>query len=107
MFFLLFGFLIDASTLLDPNGLLIAIGIVFVIYLVRFIQLKIGKMDIQPLLFIAPRGLITILLFISIPVSKQLPFVNESLIIQVILLSALIMMAGIISSKTLIQNEET
>ncbi len=107
MFFLLFGFLIDASTLLDPNGLLIAIGIVFVIYLVRFIQLKIGKMDIQPLLFIAPRGLITILLFISIPVSKQLPFVNESLIIQVILLSALIMMAGIMSSKTLIQNEET
>lgn len=99
MFFLLFGFLIDASTLLNPNGLLIAIGIIIVVYLVRYIQLKIGKMEISPLLYIAPRGLITILLYISIPVSGQLPFVNQSLIIQVILLSSIIMMAGIMLNK--------
>lgn len=107
MFFLLFGFLIDASSLLDPNGLLIAFGIIIVIYLVRYIQLKLGKMEVSPLLYIAPRGLITILLFISIPVTQQLSFVNESLIIQVILISALIMMGGIMfNKKNLQQNEQ-
>ncbi|MCB0726997.1 MAG: sodium:proton antiporter [Ignavibacteria bacterium] len=106
MFFLLFGFLIDATTLLDPNGLLIAIGIIVVVYLIRFIQLKITKMDVSPLLYIAPRGLITILLFISIPANRQLSFVNESLIIQVILISAIIMMGGIMLNKKNLQNEQ-
>jgi len=108
MFFLLFGFLIDVSSLLEPNGLLIAIAIIILIYIVRFIQLKLGKLPISPLLFIAPRGLITILLFISIPASRKIPYVNESLIIQVILLSALIMMTGIMfNKKQILQNEQS
>ena len=107
MFFLLFGFLIDVNSLLDPNGLVVAIAIIIVIYIVRFIQLKLGRMPISPLLFIAPRGLITILLFISIPASRHIPFINESLIIQVILLSALIMMTGIMfNKKQIMQNEQ-
>lgn len=47
------------------------------------------------MLFIAPRGLINILLFLSIVPAQQIPLVNKSLILQVVLLSALVMMIGL------------
>jgi potassium/hydrogen antiporter len=99
VFFLLFGFVIDITTLLNPEGIYIAIGIIALILLVRFIQLKIAKIELSPLLFIAPRGLINILLFLSIPLSHNIPFVKESLMIQVILIMALVMMVGLMFSK--------
>ena len=43
----------------------------------------------MPLLFVAPRGLITILLFIGIPEALKIHLVNKALIIQVIVLTAL------------------
>jgi len=46
------------------------------------------------MLFIAPRGLINILLFLSIVPAQNIPLVNKSLLLQVILLSALILMFG-------------
>lgn len=98
-FFLLFGFLIDANSLLDLNGLMIASAIVISIVLIRFFYLKIIKVEIQPLLFVVPRGLITILLFLSIPTAQRLPFITESLTIQVILLSSLVMMFGLMFHK--------
>jgi potassium/hydrogen antiporter len=99
MFFILFGFLIDIQKLLDPTSLLFAFGIVASILVVRVIQLKLARMPLIPLLFIAPRGLITILLFISIPLARQIPIINESLMIQVIVLSALAMMIGLLFKK--------
>jgi hypothetical protein len=56
-------------------------------------------LPISPLLFIAPRGLITILLFLSIPLSKNLEIANQSLILQVIILTALMMMFGLVKHK--------
>jgi NhaP-type Na+/H+ or K+/H+ antiporter len=50
---------------------------------------------LSPLLFVAPRGLITILLFLSITSNQTIDLVNKSLIIQVILLTAIIMMVGL------------
>jgi hypothetical protein len=50
-------------------------------------------------LFIAPRGLINILLFISIPVGMQLDVAGRSLIIQVIVLCALVMMFGMMAVR--------
>jgi len=47
----------------------------------------------------APRGLITILLFLSIAPIQKISLVNESLLIQVIILTALMMMIGLIASK--------
>ncbi len=78
---------------------MIAGSIVGAILLVRLIRLKIAGIPLSPMLFIAPRGLITILLFISIPFARQIHFVNELLLIQVILLSALIMMIGLMFKK--------
>jgi cell volume regulation protein A len=100
LFFILFGYLIKTEDVLNPNTLELAIGIVALIYLVRAIQLKIYKLELMPLLFVAPRGLITILLFIGIPDAIKIPLVNKALIIQVIVLTAFIMMFGLMFNKT-------
>jgi cell volume regulation protein A len=100
LFFILFGYLIETSEVLNPNSLLLAIAIVASIFFIRFIQLKLSRLPLMPLLFIAPRGLITILLFLSIDPLNAIPIMNSSLIIQVIILSALIMMVGLMLTKT-------
>jgi hypothetical protein len=51
------------------------------------------------LLFISPRGLISILLFLSIPASQTTKLVNNSLVIQIVILTALFMMIGLLFSK--------
>jgi len=99
LFFLLFGFLMQTEDILNPETLGIALGVCALIYLIRALQLKYFKVKLMPLLFIAPRGLITILLFLSIPEVNRIPFVSKALIIQVIVLSALFMMVGLIFNK--------
>lgn len=99
LFFLLFGYLIETSELLNTSTLVWALGITFGIFLIRFIQIKISKLEAFPLLFVAPRGLITILLFLSIDQTQEIPLVNKSLVIQVIILTALVMMVGLMLNK--------
>jgi len=105
LFFLLFGYLIETSELLNTETLIWASGIVFAIVLIRIIQLKISKLPLKPLMFIAPRGLITILLFLSIEPVQKLMLVNKALIIQVIILTALLMMIGLMITKKKTGNE--
>lgn len=96
MFFLLFGYQLETADLLNTETLVIAVIIVVAIYAVRLLQLLISSLPIVPLLFVAPRGLITILLFIAILPKDALPIVNNSLITQVIVLTALVMMFGLL-----------
>lgn len=98
MFFLIFGFLIETADVLNSNTLLWSAGITVSIYALRALMLWITGTAISPLIFIAPRGLITILLFISIVPEQQISLVNRSMIIQVILFTAIIMMLGLMSS---------
>jgi len=104
-FFILFGFLIDIELLADTKILGLLAAAVGIIFLIRFVQLKIFKMKLMPLLFIAPRGLITVILFLSIPAAYQNEYVNQALLLQIILLSALIMMFGLIFHKKAITND--
>ncbi|HAN18249.1 MAG: sodium:proton antiporter [Bacteroidetes bacterium GWC2_33_15] len=99
MFFLLFGFLIETKELLNLSSLLWAIVITVLIFGLRALHLYLLKLPLKPLFYIAPRGLITILLFLSIPASQGCIFINKSLIIQVIILSAFVMMIGLINNK--------
>jgi len=99
LFFLLFGFLIQTEELLNSETIYWAIGITVGIFGIRFIILKIFKFQAQPLLYVAPRGLITILLFLTIPKNQAIELVNKSLIIQVIILTTLIMMLGLMTNK--------
>jgi hypothetical protein len=100
LFFLLFGYLIETKEVLNTTTMKWAFGIVFFIFLFRAIQIKISKLPLKPLLFVAPRGLITILLFLSIEPTHAISIVNKSLIIQVIILTALIMMFGLMTNKS-------
>jgi hypothetical protein len=100
VFFLLFGYLIEAREILNYRTVLWAIGICFTLFVLRSIFLLILRISWMPLAFIFPRGLITILLFLSIPEKYSVDIINNSLIIQIIILSAFIMMTGLMSNKT-------
>jgi len=95
LFFLLFGYLLETAEILNTQTLLWSAGIVVAIFIFRIIQLKLSSLPLKSLLFVAPRGLITILLFLSIDPSQSISLVNNSLIIQVIIMTALIMMLGL------------
>lgn len=99
LFFLLFGYLIETAEILNMDTLIWSFGIVGIIFVIRVIQLKLSGMPLNPALFISPRGLITILLFLSIDQAQQIPIINRSVIIQVIFITALIMMFGLMVAK--------
>ncbi len=94
LFFLVFGYLIETQELLNVETIAWATGITLGIFVLRFLALKAFRMPTRPLLFIAPRGLITILLFLSLPASLVTDASSRSLLIQVIILTALVMMFG-------------
>ena len=96
LFFILFGFLLKTEEILNLQTLPLASAIVGLVLILRIISLLILSLPVLPLLFVAPRGLITILLFLSIPVADQIPSINSGVVIQTVLLSALIMMLGLI-----------
>jgi potassium/hydrogen antiporter len=95
LFFLLFGYLLKTSEILDTETLIWSAGVVLLIFVFRAVQLLISRLPLMPLLFVAPRGLITILLFLSIAPANKILLVNKSLVIQVIIMTALIMMFGL------------
>ena len=67
---------------------------------IRYLYLRfIAKSDLIPELFIAPKGLITVLLFYSIPAQHHLGEVGESLLFVVILLTGVLMMVGLQLTK--------
>lgn len=99
LFFLLFGFLIEAKELLNFSSLIIAAIVCAGIFILRWFQLKFFKINLYPLFFIAPRGLITILLYLSIPEQYNITIVNKPLIIQIIVITAFVMMTGLIVTK--------
>jgi hypothetical protein len=56
-------------------------------------------MPVMPLLLFIPRGLITILLFLSIPLASRIPIINEEVITLVILMTIFVLMIGNIVFK--------
>lgn len=99
LFFLLFGYLIDPREIFNTETIFWAVGIIALIMAIRAIQLKLSGLLLSPLLFIAPRGLITVLLFLAIEPASNISIVNNSLVIQVIVISALVMMGGLMTGK--------
>lgn len=99
LFFLLFGFLIKTDELMNPKTIIWSVLITAGIFFIRGVFLKLAKLPLNPLLYIAPRGLITILLFVSIPVGQASELANKSVVIQVIVLTAFVMMFGFMITK--------
>lgn len=99
LFFIVFGFVLKTEDIINPKSLVWSLSIVAAIFALRALFLKLGKLDMQPLFYIAPRGLITVLLFLSIPSEQRFIHLNESVVIQVILLTTFIMMVGLMFEK--------
>lgn len=99
-FFLMFGYNMNIHSLINLSVLMNGIIIVIIIYLVRAAYLKYGsRTDLIPELFIAPRGLISILLFFSIPETMKLSDTEDGLLLFVILATSVIMTYGLVRSR--------
>ena len=111
-FFILFGWSIIFSDLLNFKVVGIGVVLLIIIYLVRALVLfvfngtyKLEK--ITPEVFLAPRGLITILLFYNIPV-EHIPDIGlfRGVLLFVILFSCLIMTWSLIKEKKKLNLQE-
>ncbi len=96
-FFVVFGMTLDLTTLLDRNTLLISLAIVVATYVIRYVCLKmILFKNIVPELWVAPRGLITILLFFAIPTALQTEQFNSGILLSTVLVTSIIMTVALI-----------
>ena len=99
-FFILFGYTINLAVLLEPDVIIIGTLIVLILLLVRYLYLRvIIKSNLFPELFLMPRGLVTILLFYSIPTEQQLTNFKVGIIFYVVLITSLLMTGGLIFFK--------
>jgi len=107
-FFVLFGMTINIKGIFYQDVFIIGSFILFLTFFVRYLNLKIffnGK-SLFPEVFMAPRGLITILLFYKIPQEYKIPYFSKEVISFVILGSAVLMMIGLWFGKKKTSKEE-
>jgi NhaP-type Na+/H+ or K+/H+ antiporter len=99
-FFVVFGLTIAIASLFSFNVAMISILIMLSIYAIRFVLLRtfVGS-DILPQLFIAPRGLITVLLFYAIPAEAQIATFEPGILLFVIIGTSLVMTFAMIRNK--------
>ena len=99
-FFVVFGLTIVLSSLANMNVVIVSVLIIASIYIIRFILLRlfIGE-DIRPQLFIAPRGLITILLYYAIPESAEVAGFQPGILLFIIIVTGVIMTFEMIRDK--------
>jgi cell volume regulation protein A len=98
-FFIIFGFLIELDDLKNLDSLFWSIPISLGIYFIRFVFLAMIKKRNATILFNAPRGLITILLFVTIDNQNQIEYINNSLITQVIIITSVLLIFSQFQSK--------
>ncbi len=99
-FFVIFGITIVLSSLASWNVALVSVLIILSIYVIRFVILRIfiGS-DILPQLFVAPRGLITILLFYAIPAEVVVEGFEPGILLFIIIGTSLIMTLAMVVDK--------
>jgi hypothetical protein len=98
-FFVIFGFSIILASLYNIQVVFYSLVIVLILYSVRLLWLAVFKsLPIFPLLYIAPRGLITILLFFGIPKEYQSANFDNGIVLLVIITSSLIMTFSLIQN---------
>lgn len=92
-FFVLFGLSLNIETILNREVILIGTIILLVLYFSRYLNLIfIATQNVFPEILLAPRGLVTILLFYSIPSDLIIKDFTPGIYLFVILMSNLIMM---------------
>ncbi|HFC00636.1 MAG TPA: sodium:proton exchanger [Phaeodactylibacter sp.] len=99
-FFVAFGLSISVASIFNLDVAIVSLLIIASIYVIRYVILKLffGD-DILPQLFIAPRGLITILLFYGIPEAAKVEGFNSGILLFIIIGTSLIMTVAMVLDK--------
>jgi NhaP-type Na+/H+ or K+/H+ antiporter len=99
-FFVIFGMTISLSSAFNIEVIIISILITCLIFGLRFIFLKlIIRKSYNELLFLIPRGLITVSLYYSIPQDLQDPAFNPGILVLTILFTCIIMTISLLHQK--------
>ena len=102
-FFLFFGFSIPLESFIEFEPYIIGATVLLIMYGVRYFYLAATNDNNQskPLLYFSPRGLITILLFLSISDYEivKSSIIDEKVLLVIIIASMLIMIQGSITQK--------
>ena len=99
-FFVIFGMTITMASLFDIKVILISILITGIFLAIRYLLLKlILQRGFWEIMFLVPRGLITILLFYSIPPVFQVPGFDPGILFFTILFTSIIMTASLLHQK--------
>ncbi|GAB3571528.1 hypothetical protein GCM10027578_29950 [Spirosoma luteolum] len=99
-FFLIFGYSAIPAQLLDIDALIVSLLIMVIVIGWRWVTLRITYQGpSNPLIWIAPRGLITVLLYLNIPPSLRLLGFRDGIPMLVVVLSALVMMTGLLGYR--------
>jgi hypothetical protein len=101
-FFVIFGMFITLKSIASLDVALVSGGIILSLYLVRYAVLKVVlKNNITPQLYIAPRGLITILLFFVIGAHPEFTIegFDAGVLLFVILISSIVMTVALITYR--------
>ncbi|MDA0729657.1 MAG: cation:proton antiporter [Bacteroidetes bacterium] len=101
-FFVIFGMTVSLAAVTDIEVVFFGLVICLLLYGVRLaLLLSMGKRPVAPLLYIAPRGLITILLFFALESQHPelvWPGFDQGILLVVILATSLVMTAALIQS---------
>lgn len=98
-FFVLFGITITLASLLNLEVALISLAILTSLYVVRIVVVKLFvQKDINPQIWLAPRGLITILLFFAIPAEYQTEAFDSGILLYTIIISCVIMAVSLVAT---------
>lgn len=104
-FFVLFGYSVEIHELLEWKIILPGLAITATLLFIRFIYIRITVKEGNRVakLFLAPRGLITVILFYSIPAQYLLPDFTIGIVFIVIILTGLMMTFSLILGSNDIQ----
>lgn len=99
-FFVIFGISISLASLINFKVILISVLVIGIIYGSRYLIFKLLRVEsILPELFLAPRGLITILLFYGIPEDMKIEGFDPGILLFIIIASSVSMAFTLIKDK--------
>lgn len=104
-FFLFFGFSISLNSFMSPEPYFYAIVILLIMFGARYLYLSISTISFNtsPLVYMSPRGLISILLFIQLEALEneglKTNIIDERVLLLVILISMIVMLFGTLNNS--------
>ena len=109
-FFLFFGFSISLNSFMSPEPYFYAITVLLIMFGARYLYLSFSTFSFNtaPLLYMSPRGLISILLFLQLGTLKdpslKTNIIDERVLLLVILISMLVMLFGTLKNNEIKEN---